>query len=380
MAGTLAEIREQRDGPTAEERAHILTALNTHFKDREPTLELVLPYASTDAARQAACRVAVRAAVNQWRGAAADGERTPAQRRWRQHAGWANERSLDEGADKAVAGLVANADANQLFAPGARPTLARPAWARPRDAALEGAVLQEARELGATWDTGTYRNDVAVISVKEAFIEAYFAPLTDSALPEGVKTADAIAHLEHESCYGRRARVGPTEVCGLCKRHSTFCSRLEQLADAGAAATSPPAPPGYHFFRLEVAKPALFCWCEPPPISSLPYPIKASAGWPFPQTYPHLLTFFYHSDARGLELLKAGAAACEQSDHTALKSVRAKRSLEPRPSCCDVRTKIRLLRGKGHTRCQTCLLTLPDEEQPGFSETVARLEKQPRIG
>ena len=38
------------------------------------------------------------------------------------------------------------------------------------------------------------------------------------------------------------------------------------------------------------------------------------------------------------------------------------------------------LRGKGHKRCQTCLLTLPDEEQPGFSETVARLEKQPRIG
>ena len=159
---------------------------------------------------------------------------------------------------------MANADANQLFAPGARPTLARPAWARPGDAALEGAVLQEARELGASWDTDTYRNDVAVISVKEAFIEAYFAPLTDSALPEGVKTADAIAHLEDESCYGRRARAGPTEVCGLCKRHSTFCSRLEQLADAGAAATSPPAPPGYHFFRLEVAKPALFCWCEPP--------------------------------------------------------------------------------------------------------------------
>ena len=124
-------------------------------------------------------------------------------------------------------------------------------------------MLQEARELGATWGTDTYRSDVAVISVKEAFIEAYFAPLTDSALPEGVKTADAIAHLEHESCYGRRARVGPTEVCGLCKHHSTFCSRLEQLADAGAAATSPPAPPGYHFFRLEVAKPALFCWCEP---------------------------------------------------------------------------------------------------------------------
>ena len=115
------------------------------------------------------------------------------------------------------------------------------------------------------------------------------------------------------------------------------------------------------------------------PISSLPYPIKASAGWPFPQTYPHL-TFFYHSDARGLELLKAGATACEQSGHTALKSVRAKRSLEPRPSCCDLRTKIRHLRGKGHKRCQTCLLTLPDEEQPGFSETVARLEKQPRIG
>ena len=264
VAGTLAEIREQRDGPTAEERALILTALNTHFKDSEPTLELVLPYASTDAARQAACRVAVRAAVNQWRGAAADGERTPAQRRWRQHAGWANERSLDEGADKAVAGLVDNADANELFAPGARPRLARPAWARPRDAALEGAVLQEARALGASWDTDTYRSDVAVISVKEAFIEAYFAPLTDSALPEGVKTADAIAHLEDESCYGRRARAGPTEVCGLCKRHSTFCSRLEQLADAGAAATSPPAPPGYHFFRLEVAKPALFCWCEPP--------------------------------------------------------------------------------------------------------------------
>ena len=60
--------------------------------------------------------------------------------------------------------------------------------------------------------------------------------------------------------------------------------------------------------------------------------------------------------------------------------MRAKRSLEPRPSCCDLRTKIRHLRGKGHKRCQTCLLTLPDEEQPGFSETVARLEKQPRIG
>ena len=104
-------------------------------------------------------------------------------------------------------------------------------------------------------------------------------------------------------------------------------------------------------------------------------------GWlAVPANLPPSSYFFYHSDARGLELLKAGAAACEQSNHTALKSVRAKRSLEPRPSCCDLRTKIRHLRGKGHKRCQTCLLTLPDEEQPGFSETVARLEKQPRIG
>ena len=115
-----------------------------------------------------------------------------------------------------------------------------------------------------------------------------------------------------------------------------------------------------------------------PPISSLPYPIKASAGRSRKPT--PILLFWPQRRARGLELLKAGATACEQSGHTALKSVRAKRSLEPRPSCCDLRTKIRHLRGKGHKRCQTCLLTLPDEEQPGFSETVARLEKQPRIG
>lgn len=204
----------------------------------------------------------------------------------------------------------------------------RPSGARPADSALVQTALSMARKMGASSWT-TLPSDAAIICICDAFVEAYFTDVDCGTSPS---VHDAVDHLLHHSCYGK----GRPAACGLCRRLTAFTSRLQEVAEAGS-----PLPLHHNFFKL--GSPALL-----------------------------------FSTRLGVEALKAGAAACEQSRHTLLKRKRVERCLAPRPSCCDVLSKVRELRLKGFEQCSVCGLHLPDETQPGCAEAIDHLQKQAR--
>ena len=339
VQGSLTQLRDRLDGPTAEEVKRIVCALVEHFHDAQPTLEGVLPHVSDSELRQVACKDDVRRAVNCWRGRSvvgvASAPLTPIQQLWQLHPAWSHETSIDDGADRAAAMFAAD-HAAAVFHAGAVPAEnSRSSKARPTDGKLKEVALTRAREMGAAfWDH--LPPDAAVVCLHEAFVKAYFTGVDFGTSPS---IDDALDHLIHDPCYGRR-KPAP---CGLCKRVKVFGSRLQEVAEAGADAvrSSESRFFKWSFFKLEASHPELL-----------------------------------FSTKHGVTALEAGAASCATSRHTLLKRKRVEQCLAPRPSCCDVLSKIRDLRLKGIEQCNTCGLHLPDETQPGYAEAIDRLQKQ----
>jgi len=332
----LATLRDRLDGPTAEERKKVVSALVEHFAETQPTLEGVLLHVPFDnELRREACRDDVRRAVNCWRGRSVLGvlasaaPLTQVQERWQLHPAWAQEHSIDDGADRAAARFAADL-AVDVFCAGAMPEKnTRSPRAQPTDGNLAEVALRRAQEMGASWWT-RLPEDAAVVCSHGAFIEAYFTGVDCGTSPS---IEDALDHLLSHSCYG----TGKPAACGLCKRLTTFRSRLLEVAEAGAELPRQP----WSFFEMKRSVPGLL-----------------------------------FSTKRGVAALKAGAALCASSGHTLLKRKRVERCLAPRPSCCDVLVKIRELRLKGFEQCVDCGLHLPDELQPGCVEAIDHLQKQ----